>query len=234
MPHRVRVEVCVTSVAEALAAERAGAETIEVCQWLACGGTTPSFGLLNLLQERVRVRKRVLVRPVPGGFSYSADERQVLLRDAMMSGVGDPGCGIVTGGLDEHGLPDVELWKAVRLAAADRELTFHRAVDTVPDPLRAFEVLLLMDVQRVLSSGGQRAAMEGRQVLAEMVRRAGEGVVVAAAAGIGPDNVVAIVEDTGVREVHFSAQIPNADGSFAPDEARIAGVMEALSKAGLR
>lgn len=240
MADRVCVEVCVTSVAEALAAEQAGADNIEVCSWLSAGGVTPSFGLLNLLQERVRIRKRVLVRPAPGGFRYSVDDRQVLLRDVMMSGIGDKECGIVTGGVDAHGMPDVELMKAVQLAAAGRELTFHRAIDGSPEPLRALEMLLLLGVQRVLTSGGGDGAVDGIPVLRAMVQRAGDTTRIAAAGGIRADNAVEIVERTGVKEVHFSAQRRTNGGAGAmgadlePDVAVIEGVMNALVKAGLR
>lgn len=233
----VRVEVCVTSLAEALAAEGAGVDTIEVCGWLACGGITPSFGLLNLMQERVRVRKRILVRPNPGSFRYVADDRQVLLRDVMMSGVGDRDCGIVCGALGADALPDVDLTRAMRLAAAGRELTFHRAIDRSADPVRALEMIMLLDIQRVLTSGGASGAREGTAVIAEMVRHAEGALIIAAAGGIAPGNVVELVERTGVREVHFSAQMPRAGGDrfdVDPDVGKIDGVLNALAKAGLR
>ena len=236
---KVQVEICVTSFAEAEAAQKAGADSIEVCSGLDGGGSTPSFGTLNFLQERLTIRKRVLVRPGPGGFQYSADERQVLLRDVMMSGIGDKSCGIVSGALDTHGLPDVDLIKGIILAAAEREFTFHRAVDVSSDPIRALEACMLLGVQRVLTSGGASSALDGASVLAEFVRRAKGRMAVAAAAGIGPANVVEIVERTGVEEVHFSAQLPampvHGFGSRTiPDIRKIEGVLEALGKAGLR
>lgn len=238
MSHRVSVEVCVSSVAGALAAAQAGADTIEVCAWPGAGGVTPSFGLLNTLQEKARVRKRVLVRPRPGGFHYSAEERQVLLRDVMMSGIGDKECGIVTGALDAHDLPDVELIKAVQLAAAGRELTFHRAIDHSRDPLRAVEMLGLLGVQRVLTSGGAPDAAAGGHVLRNMVERAQGRIAVAAAGSVRGHNVVGIVERTGVREVHFSADRPwhpaAGTGDPAHDPDVIDSVLNALAKAGLR
>jgi copper homeostasis protein len=234
MPDRVKVEVCVTTLAEALAADRAGADRIEVCAWLGCGGITPSFGLLNFLQERIATPKRVLVRPRPGDFHYSTEDRQVLLRDVMMSGIGDKDCGIVTGALDTHGLPDHEVWKAVQLAANGRELTFHRAVDVSSDPLRSMEIVQLFGVQRLLTSGGARTAWDGRAVIADMVRRSEGRMTIAAAAGIAADNVVPLVDHTGVTEVHFSAQRFLENGTLEADAAKIEGVMNALVKAGMR
>lgn len=238
MPHRVSVEVCVSSVSGALAAVEAGADTIEVCAWAGAGGVTPSFGLLNTLQEKAAVRKRVLVRPRPGGFVFSADDRQVLLRDVMMSGIGDKECGIVTGALDAHGIPDVDLMKTVLLASAGREVTFHRAFDRCADPLRALEMLLLLGVPRLLTSGAADTALAGTSLLRKLVERGSGRIVVAAAGSVRAANVVEIVERTGVHEVHFSADRPwdpiHASEDPQHDPAVIAAVMNALVKAGLR
>ena len=98
------------------------------------------------------------------------------------------------------------LMKAVQLAAATVEVTFHRAIDRSADPLRALEMLLLLGVQRVLTSGAADRAVDGTQALRAMVERAGNKVAIAAAGGIRGHNVVEVVERTGVKEIHFSAQ----------------------------
>src|SRR5690349_7603802 len=150
---KVRVEVCVTGLAEAEAAHRAGVDSIELCSWLACGGITPSYGLVNTVKERVPLPLRVLVRPTPGGFMYNEEERQVILRDSMLLGMG--GVGLVVGGLDEVGLPHQLLMKGVKLAAPECEITFHRAIDHGADMATAFAECVGLGVQRVLTSGGR-------------------------------------------------------------------------------
>ena len=50
---RVNVEVCVSSVEEAIAAAELGADSVELCSWLACGGVTPGPGLLSMVKERL-------------------------------------------------------------------------------------------------------------------------------------------------------------------------------------
>jgi copper homeostasis protein len=94
---RVAVEICVTSVAEALAAERAGADSVEICTWLACGGVTPSSGLVDAVRTAVRIPARVLVRPTPDGFVYDPASLHALLLDAEIFGGG--AIGLVTGAL---------------------------------------------------------------------------------------------------------------------------------------
>lgn len=248
---RVRVEVCVTSAAEALAAEAAGADTVELCSALADGGVTPGIGLVDRLMRTLRIPVRVLVRPRVGDFVYDAMDRAVLEADVqgLLRLPALPH--IVTGALTEEGLPDRTWLMAVRHAAPGAGITFHRAIDHARDPLEALEQGLEAGVRRILTSGGAARAVDGEAVLAAMEERAQRsGAVVAAAGGIGPADVVRLVERTGVREVHFAAQrrVPaTASGkpslssggdtnafTVVPDTAKIDGVLEALDKAGLR
>jgi copper homeostasis protein len=216
---------------------------VELCTWLAAGGVTPSLGLVRVVRAQLNIPVRVLVRPHGGGFIYDAAERAVIETDAAL--FGGP---VVTGMLDPQGLPDAGLMARMRQRLPGTEITFHRAVDHARDPLRASVACGELGLERVLSSGGRSTALEGAEVLRRMVQHATGDLVIAAAGGITPANVVEVVERTGVREVHFAAQrpLPPASGPtlsscneaapvlFGPDRAKIDGVLNALVKAGLR
>ena len=244
---RVAVEVCVASFGEAFAAASAGADTVEVCTWLACGGLTPSNGLVDAIRSAVEIPVRVLVRPAPGGFLYTGAEAHAILVDAEVFGGG--ALGIVTGGLTEEGSPDVALIREVMRVAPESEITFHRAIDHAADMLRSLDLCSELGVHRILTSGGETLAKDGATQLKAMVERAGERLTIAAAGGINPQNVVELVGRTGVREVHFAAQKRKSSASHGasmssanvgvsfetePDLAKIDGVLNALVKAGLR
>ena len=98
--------------------------------------------------------------------------------------------------------------RTARLIAAARPLavTFHRAFDLTPDPRQALEDLVSLGVDRVLTSGQEASAFEGRERIAELQRQAAERIVVMPGGGITPGNVGRIIEATGVSEVHLSAR----------------------------
>lgn len=238
---RVSVEVCVTSLEEALAAQAAGADTVELCSWLAVGGVTPSAGTVRVVRERCTVPVRVLLRPHGGGFRYNADEADVIEKDALA--LGGP---LVMGALDDAGLPDVALMRRLLGLAVHRGTTFHRAIDHSTDLLRSADSCAELGFGRILTSGGRSTAVEGAEQLRQVVQRHPQ-LIIAAAGGIRAENVVEVVQRTGVTEVHFAAQRPvaapagpalssggSADGLFVPDVAKMEGVLNALVKAGLR
>lgn len=242
----VRVEVCVTSVQEALSAASAGADSVELCTWLAAGGVTPSSGLAHTVHRQVPIAVRVLVRPSPGPFHYSLPELEALLHDTRI--YSSDGMGVVTGALGPNGEWDDDTMRQIRTAAGSAELTFHRAIDHAMDPFLVAERCAATGMQRILTSGGASTALEGAASLRELIRCA-PGVRIAAGGGIRPDNVVELVERSGVEEVHFSAQrwvsLPSGgpalggdaalvNAAVEADLARIEGVLNALTKAGLR
>ena len=95
----VLLEVCVDSVASAVAAEQGGAQRIELCVSLSDGGLTPSAGLIAMVRKRVALPLHVLVRPRTGDFCYTADEFEVIKRDILMAkqlGVNGLALGVLT------------------------------------------------------------------------------------------------------------------------------------------
>ncbi len=244
---QVNVEVCITSVEEAITAEECGATSVEVCTWLDCGGVTPSSGLVDTVRGAVRIPVRVLVRPGPGSFTYSPAETNALLTDAEIFGGG--ALGLVTGAIDGQGEVEQRILEAVKRLAPESEITFHRAIDHLADPLRVVESCVELGIDRILTSGGAGLAVDGIPTLIRIIERAGDRIEIAVAGGIDPENVLRIVEQTGAREVHFAAQrrVPgqmkgpalssaggNVQFDVIPDRAKIEGVMNALVKAGLR
>ncbi len=74
-------EVCVESFSEAFAAEKRGADRIELCDNLYLGGTTPSYGTIKMAAEKLTIPAFPIIRPRGGDFCYSKEEIEIMKED---------------------------------------------------------------------------------------------------------------------------------------------------------
>jgi copper homeostasis protein len=195
------VEAAVETLDSALAAERAGADRIELCDNLSVGGTTPGAELIATVAERTRLPLFVLIRPRAGDFVYSDHEFDRMIRDielARSMGV----AGIVTGALTPDARVDIERTRTLVQASGSLPATFHRAIDSAANLSTALEGAIDAGASRVLTSGGAATAVEGVEVIAALVDRARERITVIAGGGIRQHNVGDVIAQTGVHEVH--------------------------------
>lgn len=201
----ILVEVAVDGVDGARAAARAGAHRLELCTALGEGGLTPSIGMLEAVVEAVPgLPVMAMLRPRGGDFLYDTAELDVVRRDAARL-LAAGAAGVVFGALRTDGTIDSDAVAGVVAAAAGRPVTFHRAFDLCRDARSALGELHRLGVARVLSSGQTAQAPAGAPLLAELVALAPPGLTMMAGAGVRAHNVRALVERTGVREVHLSA-----------------------------
>src|SRR5450759_1818461 len=195
------VEAAVETLDSALAAERAGADRIELCDNLSDGGTTPGAGLIVAVAEGTQLPVFVLIRPRAGGFVYSDDEFDVMIRDIELAGRMGV-AGIVTGALTPDSRVDAERMRNLVKAAAGLPVTFHRAIDFAMNLPAALEEAIEAGASRVLTSGGAATAWEGMDLIAALVDQARKRITIIAGGGIREHNVRDVIARTGVREVH--------------------------------
>ncbi|WP_276496660.1 copper homeostasis protein CutC [Pontibacter litorisediminis] len=199
------LEICIDSVASAVAAEQGGAQRVELCDYLAGGGTTPSSGMIEVVRQSIRIGLHVLIRPRRGDFLYSPAEFAVMKRDIQLCrrlGVN----GVVIGALTRDGSIDVAGTQALIEAAEGMSITFHRAFDLVADPYKALDDLLQLQVHRLLTSGHQETALQGADLIRELHERAAGKLIILPGGGVTPANVQELVSRTGVSEVHASVR----------------------------
>ena len=201
MTRRYILEISVESVEAALAAERGGADRIELCSHLRVGGTTPGAELLRVVRERVRLPVLAMIRPRGGDFFYS-DGEFAAMREAMDAARGLGVDGFVLGILDAVGRVDVERTRELVERAAPLPVTFHRAFDESVDLRAGLADVINTGAARVLTSGGKPTAPEAFDLLGELVRNAGERIVVMPGSGLHAGNILEAVERTGAREYH--------------------------------
>src|SRR5690348_13088097 len=84
-PPRLTIEVCVDSVESAMAAERGGADRVELCDNLLEGGTTPSAGCIKVVRRGLKIGLQVIIRPRGGDFLYDDTEMEVMRQDIQIA-----------------------------------------------------------------------------------------------------------------------------------------------------
>ena len=73
------LEVCTDSIESAIAAQKGGADRIELCSNLIIGGTTPDTKMYRIIQNEAGIPARILIRPRFGDFCYSKYEKELIL-----------------------------------------------------------------------------------------------------------------------------------------------------------
>jgi copper homeostasis protein len=205
----VLIEVCVDSVASAVAAERGGASRVELCSSLLEGGVTPSAGLIELVRSKTCIGLHVMIRPRGGDFCYAREEFEIMRRDILVANsLGADG--VVFGILDASGNVDAERTRLLVELARPLQATFHRAVDMSADLFRSLEDICTTGADRLLTSGGEPSALQSIPGIARLVAAARGRIAIMACGGIDDKNAAAIVEQTGVREIHVGLRSPVA------------------------
>lgn len=198
------MEVVVQSLDDALQAESAGADRLEVCCAIELGGLTPSIGLIKSIKGSCGLPIRALIRCRAGSFIYDANEKTAMLDDAVA--LLDAGAdGLVVGGLalGAEGLaPDIAFVRDLKRVAQDRPMTFHRAFDQCSDPVASMHTLADLGTATILTSGCSASAADGAAMLARLVREANGKVEVLAAGGIRSSNVANLIKAAGMTSVH--------------------------------
>ena len=204
MQNKVIVEIAANSLASALAAQRGGADRVELCEYLEGGGVTPSFGSIAMARAKLNIPVHVLIRPRVGDFTYTEQEVEIMLRD--IGACQQLGCdGVVIGALTAHGEIDVSLCQELIKAAVGMRVVFHRAFDCASDFETAFQSLRDLGVNGLLTSGQAASAAEGSQQIAQCLAQT-SALEIIAGAGINANNATALIAATGVAAVHASAK----------------------------
>ena len=217
------LEISVETAEAAAAAERGGAQRIELCADLNRGGLTPSDELMRRVREVVRVPIFAMIRPRAGDFAYSPEEIA-----QMHSGIAAAKRarmdGIVLGVLTAERRVDVERTRELVKLAEPFPVTFHRAFDDVADMGAALEAVVETSAARILTSGGAPTAPQGLAALAKLVAAAGNRIRIVPGSGVNSSNILEVAQRTQARELHsgLGTRIPygSGNGTLFEDEVR--------------
>jgi len=216
------LEITVESLDAALAAERGGADRIELCAELAVGGVTPNVAAMRKVHEELEIPVFPMIRPRAGNFVYTDAEFAAMKRDISVAR--DLGVdGIVLGILRPDSSVDVERTGELVDWARPLEVTFHRAFDETADFFRSLEDVIECEAARILTSGGAKTATEGADTLRRLVQAAAGRIVIMPGGGLTASNIVKVVAETRAVEFHsgLGSVLPYGSSNLQRFEAEI-------------
>lgn len=200
------LEVCTDSMESALAAERGGADRIELCGNLVIGGTTPSRALFEKIRKETNLKIRVLLRPRFGDFCYTQNEYEILKEEVkMFRQLGADG--IVIGCLNPDGSLNMEQMKGLIEESGEMDVTLHRAFDVSRDAMEALEQAISLGCRTILTSGQKNSAWEGRASLAKLQEESRGRIEILAGSGIKPEIIGQLHKETGITSYHMSGKV---------------------------
>ncbi|MEF9967879.1 MAG: copper homeostasis protein CutC, partial [Longicatena sp.] len=180
------IEICCGSYEDCLAAYKGGAERVELNSALHLGGLTPSVGSLIKSKQDTNLKIITMVRPRSAGFCYSKEDIEVMLMDAKIL-LENGADGIAFGFLNNDGTIDITNTKkmidVIRLYP-NKEVVFHRAFDCTKDPYAAIETCIELGIDRILTSGLQAKAVDGIELIKDLMLKYGEKIEILAGSGI--------------------------------------------------
>lgn len=205
MKKNYHIEICANSVASCIAAQEGGATRVELCAAIPEGGTTPSYGEVAIAREQIQIQLHTIIRPRGGDFLYSDIELKTMCKDIeIMHKLGVDG--IVIGCLTADGNIDMEKNKILIEAAKGMSITFHRAFDMCQDPMKGLEEVIQLGCHRLLTSGQMPKAIQGVNLISQMVKKADGRIAIMPGSGINANNIQKIAQQTQATEFHLSAR----------------------------
>jgi copper homeostasis protein len=198
------IEIVVFNIESAMKAQEGGADRIELCENPGEGGTTPSYGTIELVRQNLSIDVFVMIRPRGGDFHYSSYEFHAMKRDISQ-------CqklsvdGVVFGILNPDGTIDKKRCKELIDKARPLKVTCHRAFDMARDPFEALEDCIEAGFDRILTAGQQAQAVKGAELLEQLIKKAHGRIAIMPGSGVNENTVEEIVKKSGAKEIHFSA-----------------------------
>lgn len=201
-------EFCAENVTLLEKAMEAGARRIELCDNLAVGGTTPSYGVTKAAVELAAnydTTIMTMIRPRGGGFVYNDLEIAIMLEDIRL--IAQAGSqGVVFGALTADKKLDKTNLEKLIAASKGMEIVFHMAFDELSeeDQLEAIDWLSQAGVTRILTRAGVSGdSLEKRFAHYHRILEHAKGKIkILPGGGIDLDNRQTFIDQLGVTQLH--------------------------------
>lgn len=181
---------------------------VELCDNLAVGGTTPSYGVIkeaaHYLHEK-DIALATMIRPRGGNFVYNDSELRIM-EDDILRAVELESDSLVLGLLTEDNHIDQDGIEQLLPATQGLPLVFHMAFDHIPleEQKEALDQLVELGFTRILTHGSAQNndIFENIAHLKDLVDYADGRIEIMIGGGVTADNYQELIEETGAQAAH--------------------------------
>lgn len=194
-------EACVGSIKEAINAKINGANRIELCDNLSEGGTTASYGTIKICKDILDIPIACMIRPRGGDFVYTNEEILSMIEDIKICkklGVES----VVFGVLNKDNTLNIDAMKMLCEISKPLKIVFHKAIDEISNPLDVIDILYSLGVNRILTSGKENTALEGKDLINKLIKKCDSKMKIVVAGKVTKDNLSELTKIINSDEFH--------------------------------
>jgi copper homeostasis protein len=200
----MKLEFIVNSVELAEKVVTGGADRIEFCKCIELGGITPIREKILQCRDNINIPISMMVRPRGGDFFYSEDDFIKMRKSIKMAKEIGINC-VVFGILKLPGNIDYDRCRTLIDDAYPMEICFHRAFDLIDDPYEAINQLVLIGVDRIMTSGKKKFAVDGIDQINKMGVYSSNRISIMPGGGINSKNLAKLVFlNNNINEIHIN------------------------------
>ncbi|WIV13355.1 copper homeostasis protein CutC [Proteiniborus sp. MB09-C3] len=207
------IEIIATTIEDAKRIEKSGCSRIELVSALTEGGLTPSYSLIKNVVQAVNIPINVMIRPHAKSFIYTPEEIQLMKEDILIA-KDLKANGVVLGVLNEKNKICEESLSELLSVCDGIDVTFHRAIDELFDPVSGIKVLTKYpQITNVLTSGGKGNIEDNIRVIRDMIYNAGH-INVLLGGGLNLQNIAYIMDKAKATDYHFGTAVREDSSAF--------------------
>jgi copper homeostasis protein len=214
-----QLEIACFNLQSTLIAQENGADRVELCANIKDGGTTPNIEITKSARKELSIPLYVMIRPRGGNFVYSDAEFNQMKSEIIQFKKLQID-GFVFGILNEDQSVNTTQNSELVELANPLPCTFHRAFDLVNEVFQSLEDVIHCGFKAILTSGLENNVVEGVEVLAKLVEKANNRIVIMPGGGLRSSNIKSLREKTKAAFYHSSA-ITNASETANGDEVKL-------------
>lgn len=201
-------EFCAENLTELAQLTADQVSLVELCDNLAVGGTTPSYGVIKetckLLHEQ-KISVATMIRPRGGDFVYN-DRELLAMEEDILKAIEAGSDALVLGLLTVDHQLDTNAIEQLLPATQGLPLVFHMAFDQIPekDQAESLEQLIAYGFERILLHGApsKNNIYDNVTRIKTLIALADDRIEIMIGGGVTAENCHELSQLTGTKIVH--------------------------------